>query len=366
MSLCSVDSRNLAADLMDTETLLQAGPKAAAAPPATGPVRLPPEPMDPQLTSIQPGGGVVIRIEMAWGRLRRWYLKAFRPGHIVRMRKIRQGDFNGCPHEVLDSRDVKFYRNQGGYYWDPVQDPFAWRDRLPFVRVGLAELLLMGGGALAGAILLLLIATAVESVFVRTICVILAIALAVIGGLVAWFFRNPIRVIPAEPGAVVAPADGTIVDIEELPNHDFVGGPAVKIGIFLSIFDVHINRMPAAARVIGLCYRRGKMLNALRPESARENERLDVRIESLDPPYRRMVVRQITGAFARRIVCWLRPGDVVAVGQQYGMIKLGSRTELVLPCETGLMIKVKKGEKVSAGSTIVARYPTSPSGAAGS
>ncbi len=113
--------------------------------------RLPLEPMDPQLTSIQPGGGPIYRLELAWGRLRRAYLKAFRPRYRMRMRQKRRGEFNGCPHEVLDPRDVKFFRNQGGYYWRPQDDPFAWRDRLPFARVGLAELIVFGGrGAAVG------------------------------------------------------------------------------------------------------------------------------------------------------------------------------------------------------------------------
>ena len=113
--------------------------------------RLPLEPMDPQLTSIQPGGGPIYRLELAWGRLRRAYLKAFRPRYRMRMRQKRRGEFNGCPHEVLDPRDVKFFRNQGGYYWRPQDDPFAWRERLRFARVGLAELIVIGGrGAAVG------------------------------------------------------------------------------------------------------------------------------------------------------------------------------------------------------------------------
>ena len=130
--------------------------KFAPRPEATG--RLPLEPMDPQLTSIQPGGGLVLRLELAWGRLRRRYLKAFRPRYLVRMRMKRRGEFNGCPHDVLDPRDLKFYRNQGGYFWRPQDDPFTWRDRLAFARVGLAELIVFGGGAFAAAILLFVIA----------------------------------------------------------------------------------------------------------------------------------------------------------------------------------------------------------------
>ena len=132
--------------------------------------------------------------------------------------------------------------------------------------------------------------------------------------------------------------------------------PAVQIGIFLSIFNVHINRAPIAGRVIGLKYKQGKYLNALRPESAKENEQLAVKIEGTHAPHRRMVVRQITGAIARRIVCWLKPGDELSKGEQFGMIKLGSRTELVLPQEPGLIIKTKLGENVQAGSSILAEY----------
>lgn len=318
--------------------------------------RLALEPMDPQIRSIQPGGGVVVRLELAWGGLRRWYLKAFRPRYRMRMRQTRRGNFNPCPHEVLDPRDLKFYRNQGGYFWDRQDDLFAWRDRLPFVRVGLAELIVIGGGMLAAALIMLWIAGYVPSSGIRIFVRLLAVVLIAVAGLVAWFFRNPRRDIPKMAGVVVAPADGKVVTIEEVPNDEFCGGPAIRIGIFLSIFNVHINRSPMPARVIGLQYRPGKMLNALRPESARENEQLAVRIEADQPPHRRMTVRQITGQFARRIVCWLKPGDVLAAGEQFGMIKLGSRTELVLPCETGLEITVKKGDKVLAGSTIVARY----------
>ncbi len=318
--------------------------------------RLPLEPMDPQIRSIQPGGGVVIRLEQNWGRLRRWYLKALRPRYLARMLQTRRGSYNPCPHEVLDPRDLKFHRNQGGYYWESQDDPFTWRDRLPFARVGLAELIVIGGGALVAALLLFRIAFWISSTGGRVTIGVLALALAVIASLVVWFFRNPRRHVPTGAGVVVAPADGKIVTIEEVADDEFSGGRAICVGIFLSIFNVHINRSPVPARVIGLRYRRGKMLNALRPESARENEQLAVRIEEESAPFRRMTVRQITGQFARRIVCWLKPGDVLDAGEQFGMIKLGSRTELVLPWETGLEISVKVGEKVLAGSTIVARY----------
>jgi phosphatidylserine decarboxylase len=313
--------------------------------------------MDPQITSIQPGGGIVVRLELAWGHLRRAYLKTCRKGYLRRMAQLRQGDYNPAPHEVLDPRDLKFHRNLGGWHWRPEDDPFTRRDRLPFARVGLAELvvfsLLSFGPAAAIAAHLIYHKT---HGWPGTILWIITDALLVIGVLIVAFFRNPRREVPTEPGLVVSPADGKVVLIEELPHDDFLGGPAVQIGIFLSIFNVHINRAPSAARVIGLSYHRGKFLNALRPESARENEKLVIRLQEPATPHRRMIVRQITGAIARRIVCWLRPGDDLARGEQIGMIKLGSRTELVIPSEPGLVITTQLGQTVHAGSTILARY----------
>lgn len=306
--------------------------------------RLVPEPLDPAIRSIQPGGGRCMRLELAWGSARRALLKTFAPRYVERMRQLRQGDDNACPHEVLDPRDLKYFVNQGGYYWRPEDDPFAWRDHLPLVRVGLAEaaLLTIPSALLAIALGLWHWAAAIPP--------------AVFGALILWFFRNPRRASPAAPGLVVAPADGRIVSIRNLENDPFVGGPAVEIGIFLSIFNVHVNRVPVAARIIGLTYRPGKFLNALLAASARENERIEVRLEENVPPYRRFVVRQIAGAIASRIVCWVAPGSELPRGAALGMIKFGSRTELVLPREQGLQVRVREGENVRAGVTVLACF----------
>ena len=314
-------------------------------------------PMDPQLKDIQPGSGIVIHMEQAWGSVRRLWLRTFRRGYVKRMEACRKGDFNPCPHPVLDPRDLKFHQNQGGYHWDKEDDPFTWRDRLPFARVGLAELLVIGGGFFAAAGGFAAWALNSEGP-ARITAAVLAAAAAVVGILVVWFFRDPHRSIPTDPGLVVSPADGKVVDIEQIDHDDFVGGPAVKIGIFLSIFNVHINRAPVAGRVIGLTYRPGKYLNALRPESARENEQLAVLLESDGPERRGMVIRQITGAIARRIVCWVKPGDTLTRGDQFGMIKLGSRTELVIPREESLEIRTQLGDKVKAGTSVLAQYRT--------
>ncbi|QDT24513.1 phosphatidylserine decarboxylase [Gimesia chilikensis] len=317
--------------------------------------------MDPQLTTIQPGGGIIINLEMLWGRWRRFWLKTFRPGYVKKMESTRKGDFNPCPHDVLDPRDLKYHENQGGYYWEEADDPFAYRSRLPFAREGLAELfvlstLFFGGAALLTGVILSGVVTGVLSY----IGWLLVLTLVLFGMEIVWFFRNPQRAIPAGEGVIVSPADGTFDTIEEIAHHEYIGGPAIEIGIFLSIFNVHINRMPVAGKIIKLVYRPGKCLNALRPESTRLNERLEVYLQMPEPTNRPMLVQQITGAIARRIVCRLKPGDELTKGAQFGMIKLGSRTVIVFPQEEGLEILAKPGDKLKAGSTTLAKYAESP------
>lgn len=296
-----------------------------------------------------------MRLELAWGYVRRWLLRTFYPAYVQRMAGVRRGVDNRCPVPVLDPRDLKFYRNQGGYWWNEADDPFAWRERLPFARAGLTELWVLTSLFWLAAGGFAWIAPRVAAPW-NWLAGLLAAGGLFCGGSIIWFFRNPRRTAPADPEAIVSPADGTVVLIEVVPHDEFVGGPALLIGIFLSVFNVHINRVPTATRIIGLSYRKGKFLNALRPESARENERLEIRFEQNFAPWRRMIVRQIAGAIARRIVCWVKPGDELACGEQLGMIKLGSRTELVLPREEGLELIARVGDKVRAGESILARY----------
>ena len=206
------------------------------------------------------------------------------------MAELRRGDPDGAPHEILDPRDLKYCRNRCRCDWNQDHDPFRWRERLPFARWGLAELQLMGWPLLA--------LTVVASIYAWPLAVVPAILLA----LVVWFFRDPPRPVPQEPGILVSPADGKVAEITRLAHDEFIGGPAVRIGIFLSIFNVHINRVPVACRVIALRYHPGKFLNALRAASAEENENLWIGLEEDAPPYRRLAVRPIAGAIARRIV----------------------------------------------------------------
>jgi phosphatidylserine decarboxylase len=181
-------------------------------------------------------------------------------------------------------------------------------------------------------------------------------------GLILYFFRNPLRMPPTEKAGealiYVSPADGKIAEISLLDHDDFIGGPAIRIGIFLSIFNVHINRIPRTARVIALRYSPGMFLNALRPESALKNENMWIALEEEAEPHRRYIVRQISGAIARRIVCELRPGEVVDTGHAFGMIKLGSRTELILPDDAKVDVRI--GQKIQAGTTILARWEGKP------
>ena len=201
-----------------------------------------------------------------------------------------------APHEILDPRDLKYCRNRCSADWHPQDDPFHWREQLPLARWGLAELQLMGYPLVALTMLLAWVWWPA------------AVVPAVILILVVYFFRDPPRTVPGGPGLLVSPADGVVAEITPLEHDDFIGGPAVRIGIFLSIFNVHINRAPCRASVVRLHYSPGMFLNALNPESAIKNENLWIGLEQTELPHRRLVVRQIAGLFARRIVCNLRPG----------------------------------------------------------
>jgi len=310
----------------------------------SSPPRATPQPLPEDVLSVQPGGGVCYRIELAWGRWRRWYLKRFRGDYVRRMAALRRGSCEGAPHEILDPRDLKYCCNRCQCDWAVEDDPFAWRGRLPFARWGLAELQLMGWPLLC------------LTVFLAWYYWYLAPLPGVVLCLVVWFFRDPPRRVAAGAGLMTSPADGKIVEVTRLEHDEWIGGPAVRIGIFLSILNVHVNRSPAACRVIGLRYSPGEFLSAVNPESALRNENMWIGLEETSAPHRRLVVRTIAGTLARRIVCTLSPGELVERGQKFGMIKLGSRTELILPAAENLKLEVQPGRRVKAGSSVLARY----------
>ncbi len=166
-----------------------------------------------------------------------------------------------------------------------------------------------------------------------------------------FFFRDPERFVPFEDDAVISPADGKIIIIKETYDHRFTEQKVRKISIFMNVFNVHVNRMPFAGEVQKIIYHPGKFYNADSSKAELENEYCAAIVAT--EKKKRFAVVQIAGLIARRIVCWLEPGDTPAKGVRFGLIRFGSRIDLYLPEEAEIC--VKKGEKVRAGETVIAR-----------
>src|SRR3972149_3292356 len=169
------------------------------------------------------------------------------------------------------------------------------------------------------------------------------------------FFRDPERDIPSEEGSVVSPADGRIIKIEQERIGDrfkICPQEAIKISIFMNVFNVHVNRVPAAGKVLGVFYNPGKFFSADKDKASLENEQNALLIEAKNG--KRFVVNQIAGLIARRIVCYAKEGDAVEKGRRFGMIRFGSRLDVYLPVDC--RANVKEGDKVKAGSTILAYW----------
>jgi phosphatidylserine decarboxylase len=171
------------------------------------------------------------------------------------------------------------------------------------------------------------------------------------------FFRDPPRRVPPDESALLSPADGKVTDISVVDDSG-LGEKALRIGIFLSIFNVHLNRAPCSVRIDRILYKKGKYRNAMSPESGRVNESNDLFMTRLEEPRDRLLVRQISGAIARHIVCGAKEKDEYRQGDRFGMIKFGSRTELYLPApeEGKYDIAVKIGDPVRAGLSPLVRY----------
>lgn len=174
------------------------------------------------------------------------------------------------------------------------------------------------------------------------------------------FFRDPQRIRTFSAGELCAPADGTITEITRLERDETIGGPAIRMGLFLSLFNVHANRAPCAGKVRSISYQKGLFLDARHPKSGAKNESNTLVIESWALPGP-IVVRQVAGLVARRIVCHAKPGATLSMGERFGMIKFGSRTELIIPAIEGTEVLVKVGDKVNAGLTVMARLPVASS-----
>jgi phosphatidylserine decarboxylase len=163
-----------------------------------------------------------------------------------------------------------------------------------------------------------------------------------------FFFRDPERLPPAEAGVVVSPADGRIM---EITDEILEGRPGLRISIFLSIWDVHVNRSPMAGRFREVEYRPGRFYNAMRSRASVENEQ---NIIHLQTERGEMVFKQIAGAIARRVVCWKAPGDTVKVGERIGLIRFGSRMDVWVPQDTEILTRL--GQHVSGGVSVLARW----------
>ncbi|MFO0966908.1 MAG: phosphatidylserine decarboxylase [Gemmataceae bacterium] len=303
-------------------------------------------PTEPKIPErVQPGGGWGMRVEECWGALRRTLLRLFRPGYVRRMKERRLGACARFDAHVIDYRDLKYTRPACGIDF-PVR-PHWGKPCCGFARYGICELtvfsllFLLLGGALTTLALL-----------VHPIFWLGFIPLAPVWFEIVWFFRDPERSIPPDADAILSPADGTITNVEEVEEIEF-SGKMLRVSIFLSIFNVHVNRMPWPGRITQVRYFPGGFLDARDPNSALRNEQLWIDAEADGGV--RMRIKQISGKLARRIVCWLKPGDAPAKGERIGMIKLGSRTDLLLPAELVAQICVKPGDKVRGGKTILLR-----------
>ncbi len=265
------------------------------------------------------------------------------------MSQLRQGDCPACPHDIIDPRDLKLWRNVCGYWFRPEDDRYAWRGRLGLARPGLVEVV-----CFSGVLLVLALALAGLGYFLHPLWYSGLVVIACLWGFVLSFFRDPERVIPTDPAALVSPADGTITHVEEVDDPDFPGGRVLRVSIFLSVFNVHVNRVPRTGRVTALHYYPGAFHDARALDCHAHNEQfwIDLLEESRGIPIR---VKQIAGAIARRIVCWLRPGEQVRAGDRLGMIKFGSRTDVLLPASAVAEVLVQVGARVKGGNSVLLR-----------
>ena len=177
-----------------------------------------------------------------------------------------------------------------------------------------------------------------------------AILPAVIACYCIYFFRNPTRKIPADENLIVSPADGTVQDVVEMDSDDFIKSPCRKVIIFLSVFDVHVNRSPIAGEIKIQKYVCGRFRPAYKDSVGFENERHLIGIENEKI---RVTVTQVAGILARRIVSWVTLDDKLEKGELYGLIRFGSCTELVMP--DNVEVLVKKGDKVRGGESVIGK-----------
>jgi len=211
------------------------------------------------------------------------------------------------------------------------EEPYIVKEAIPFIAV-FASLTLLAAASRFGSLFWVLL--------LATLCV-------------TAFFRNPHRSIPEDPKAIVCPADGKILEVEDIPSAGLIPVPCRKISIFMSPFDVHVNRVPASGTLKRKVHRPGKFYVASLPKASTKNERVELLIET--PDGFKLGVVQIAGRMARRIVCYPGEGDPVEKGKRFGLIRFGSRVELFLPQDVS--VSVQPGQSVKGGETVMGYFP---------
>jgi len=317
-----------------------------------------------------------------WKRLGRWVsrlagqgrrqcLSRLRPGYVRRVRETRRGECRSCgsccdltfycpflnPEKTVercthyekrprtcrdfpvDALDLRLTRAPCGYWFEGEGEKAPMR--IPLARYGIREIVLFGGLAAAGA--------ALSAAFFWYLAPAFAVGL----GFVLFFFCDPERRSPSHPDVLLAPADGKVVQIDEVDEPEFLGQRAHRVGIFMSPLNVHVNRAPCDGEVEAVEHRPGRFWRAYKESASSENERTSLVLGKAAGGRTRILVRQIAGVLARRIVCDVAVGDRVERGQRFGMVKFGSRAEVVVPADSGLEWSVRLGQRVRGGETVL-------------
>lgn len=188
----------------------------------------------------------------------------------------------------------------------------------------------------------------INSNLIKSVLIIFALILI---ALTLNFFRDPERTTPTKNNIIVAPADGKIILIKDIYDDKFINGKAKQVSIFMSIFNVHVNRIPVSGKIAYLKYHQGEYLTAYDDKASEKNERMEIGIETKSG---KVLFTQVAGFIARRIVCELKENQEVMIGNRFGMIKFGSRVDVIVPANW--IVKVKKNDKVYAGETILFEY----------